>query len=121
MELRQVGSNIRKIREIKNFTQDFMASDLEMTRETYGKLEQGVHNIKLETVFKIASILQVTVNQLLDFDPKQFFNHSNNNSTINGSNNSIHNSEPNVYKLILDSFEIIQTQHQAILRLIDKM
>ncbi|MDR0802540.1 MAG: helix-turn-helix domain-containing protein, partial [Fluviicola sp.] len=34
-----VGQKIKKLRELKNFTQEYMANRLEMTQPSYSKIE----------------------------------------------------------------------------------
>ena len=34
-----IGDKIRKVRELKGFTQDFMAGKLEMSQRAYSKIE----------------------------------------------------------------------------------
>lgn len=120
MDMQRVGNNIKKLRELKNFTQDYLAEKAGITRETIGKIERGEPGIKLETLIKIASVLEVSITQLLDFDPQQFFYHSNNNSLINGSNSQIHPLQPDLLSMMVRSFQMIQEQHLAIMSLLKK-
>ncbi|MBP6024405.1 helix-turn-helix domain-containing protein [Ferruginibacter sp.] len=120
MDLQMVGNNIKKLRELKNFTQDYLAEKTGVARETIGKIEKGEPGVKLETIFKIATVLEVSITQLLDFDPKQFFYESNNNSLINGSNSQIHHQQPDLMSMLGKSFEMIQEQHLAIMSFLKK-
>ena len=36
-----VSSNIKKIREIKGFSQDYVATKLDITQNSYSKIERG--------------------------------------------------------------------------------
>lgn len=91
-----------------------------MARETYGKIERGEPGLKLETIFNIAAVLEVSVTRILDFDPQQFFNHSNNNSLINGSNSHIHPPQEDLLKMITESFQIIREQNVVIMDMLRK-
>lgn len=121
MDMLHVGDNIRKLRELKNYTQEYMADKLKMARETYGKIERGELGLKVETIFNIATLLEVSVTRILDFDPQQFFNHSNNNSLINGSNSQIHPpAQDDLLKVISQTFKMLQEQHTAIMDALNK-
>ena len=69
-----VSENIKKFRELKSITREAMASDLGMSLSGYSKLERGEVDLTLSRVHKIAQILNVSFEQLMNFDPTQIFN-----------------------------------------------
>ena len=71
-EMKVVAGNIRKVREYRNYTQDYLAAKLEISQNAYSKIELGYSKITLDRLFHIALILEVEVTQLLYFDQKQF-------------------------------------------------
>ncbi|RZL56034.1 MAG: XRE family transcriptional regulator [Pedobacter sp.] len=56
---KNVASNIRKLREFRDYTQDYLASKLNISQNAYSKLELGYCKISLERLYAIADILQV--------------------------------------------------------------
>jgi len=78
-----LGSKIKTIREMKNFTQDYVAERLEMSQSNYSRIERNEINIPIKTLQTIADIFDITLTELIEFDAKYFFN-SVNNQTING-------------------------------------
>lgn len=55
-----IGPTIRKIREARNVTQEYMASRLNIGVTAYGNIERSdVKRLPVERVFEIASILNV--------------------------------------------------------------
>lgn len=55
-----IGPTIRKIRESRNVTQEYMASRLNIGVTAYGNIERSdVKRLPVERVFEIASILNV--------------------------------------------------------------
>lgn len=64
-QMREVASNIRKIREHKNYTQDYLAAKLDISQNAYSKIELGYSKLTLDRLFQIAVILEVEVMQLL--------------------------------------------------------
>ncbi|MEE1946178.1 helix-turn-helix transcriptional regulator [Pedobacter sp. KR3-3] len=64
-QMHEVASTIRKIREQKNYTQDYLAAKLDISQNAYSKIELGYSKITLDRLFQIAVILEVEVMQLL--------------------------------------------------------
>ena len=58
-KIRSVAVNIRKIREAKKYTQDYMAVKLAISQNAYSKIELGYTKITVERLFQIAQILDV--------------------------------------------------------------
>ena len=71
-EVRAIAANIRKVREYRNYTQDYLAAKLEISQNAYSKIELGYSKITLDRLFHIALILEVEVTQLLYFDAASF-------------------------------------------------
>lgn len=69
-----VSQNIRTIREMKNFTRDFVAGELDMTYSGYGKIERGEIDITITKIARLAAIFGVSISDLLFFDVSYFFN-----------------------------------------------
>ncbi|MCX2478706.1 helix-turn-helix transcriptional regulator [Pedobacter sp. MC2016-15] len=63
-----VAGNIRKIREYRNYTQDYLAAKLSISQNAYSKIELGYSKITLDRLFQIAIILDVEVVQLITVD-----------------------------------------------------
>ena len=62
---RQVGFNIRKIREERGYSQEKLAGLADLHRAYIGQIERGEKNIGLKNLEKIAKALRVKVKDLL--------------------------------------------------------
>ncbi|RZK56782.1 MAG: XRE family transcriptional regulator [Pedobacter sp.] len=71
-EMQAVAGNIRKVREYRNYTQDYLAAKLDISQNAYSKIELGYSKITLDRLFHIAIILEVEVTQLLYFNKADF-------------------------------------------------
>lgn len=71
-----IGNNIRNLRELKNYTQAYMADLLEMSVSGYGKIERNETEISLSKLKRISEILEVDYSKILDFDKQHFFKDS---------------------------------------------
>lgn len=72
----KVYKNIKKIRELKNLTREYVADELEMSTSGYGKIERGEVDLTVSKLFKIAIVLNVTIEFIFKFDVSNFFNES---------------------------------------------
>jgi transcriptional regulator with XRE-family HTH domain len=60
-----VAANIRKIREFRNYTQDYLAAKLGISQNAYSKIELGYSKLTLDRLFKIAILLEVEATNLI--------------------------------------------------------
>ena len=74
----QTGNKIKKIREFKNYTQEYMGDKLGMSQNNYSKLETGQTKIDTDRLKKISEVLEVPVETILDDSQNITFNNSNN-------------------------------------------
>lgn len=112
-----IGDKIRNIRELKNLTQEYMASQLGMTQAGYSKIESGTSQVNYSKLNEIAKTLNVNVEDILAFDSQKYFNSFNN---VKGNNNgsvTIHVEDNKMKKLYEDKIELLQklltkTEHE---------
>jgi len=64
--MNDIARNIKQIRELKSFTQDYMAQVLGISQSAYVKIEQGLTSLKIERLQQIADILEVDLSTLLN-------------------------------------------------------
>jgi transcriptional regulator with XRE-family HTH domain len=95
-----IGNNIKKIREIKNLTQEHIASELGISRQTYIMIESGQSDLKFESLKQIASILGVSINDIISYDDKMIFNNCTN-SHFGYNYQVISNEEKSLYEKLL--------------------
>lgn len=76
MNKSNVYRNIRKIRELKNLTREYVADEVEMSMSGYGKIERGEVDLTVSKLIKISKALDVSIEFLLKFDTTIFFNDS---------------------------------------------
>ena len=77
--MNNIGENIKKLRELKSFTRESIASNLKMSLSNYSKIERGEIDLTISRIHEIANVLEVDISQILNFDATQIFNISNNN------------------------------------------
>ena len=69
MELKkQLGKRIKELREQRNFSQEYIAEQLDIHPANYWRIENGVSYPKPENLEKICEILKVNIQVLFIFD-----------------------------------------------------
>lgn len=72
-----IGKKIKTIREMKNFTQEYMAKELSISQVAYSKIENEESDITIQRLEKIAEVLGIPAPAIMAFDEKAIFNISN--------------------------------------------
>lgn len=63
--MQRIASKIRKVRERKNFSQEYLAKKIGISQNAYSKIELGYSKITLDRFFHIANLLEVDTTELL--------------------------------------------------------
>ena len=61
-----IGNNIKQIRELKNYSQEYIAQELEISQASYARIESGTTVPKIDRLQRIAEILEVDISTLLN-------------------------------------------------------
>lgn len=122
METLQVGNKIKKLRELRNFTQDHMADALQMSQAGYGKIERDETDISLSRLQQIAEVLKVGLSDLIGFDEKMvIFGAMNTHSSANSGIFLNKDNFDNERKLYEEQVKQLQDQVQHLKELLDKV
>jgi putative transcriptional regulator len=65
-----IRNQIRELRAERNLTQQDLADKVGVTRQTVIAMEQDKYSPSLETAFKVALALGVSLEQCFQYDPK---------------------------------------------------
>ncbi|MCY1526779.1 helix-turn-helix protein [compost metagenome] len=66
--MKTIGNKIRKVRELRNYSRSYVAKELGIGINSYGKIERNEVSITLLRLEELAEILQVSVVCLISFD-----------------------------------------------------
>ena len=80
-----IKNKIKSIRELKNYTQEYMADQLGVTQAGYSKIEKGKTILSYVKLVEIARILEVSVEDIISFDRERYFSSIN---TVKGNSNN---------------------------------
>lgn len=76
----RIGYKIRKVRELRNYTQEYVASKLRMSTCNYSKLERDEISITLNRLQEISIVLGCTLIDLISLEENKFFGFQDENS-----------------------------------------
>jgi len=93
-----IGSKIKKIREQKQYTQEYLAESIGISQPAYVQLEKGQTKIGIDRLILISKILEIDIQELLKDD----------NLNLNVQNNKFHDNSSvihNFYNTQKDQYE----------------
>ena len=62
------GSIIRKYREMRNYSQEYVAGKMDISQNAYSKIENNITQLTVKHIRQISAILEVSVLDLLKDD-----------------------------------------------------
>lgn len=101
-----IGIKVRKLRELKNFTQEYMAHRLNVSQATYSRLEKDDAYLTIAQLQKIAEILEIKVEDLINFTERYVFNNYDVEQANQGYN--VINFSENERKLYEDKIRLLE-------------
>jgi transcriptional regulator with XRE-family HTH domain len=107
MDNLNIGTKIKKLRELKNLTQEHMASVIGVTQSAYSRMELGETEITYSKLARIADELGMKPEDVISFNESMVFNVMHN-QTGNGliiQNNTLVNEERDLYKLQIETLK----------------
>jgi len=63
---KKIALNMRNGRLMRNYSQEYMALQLHISQNAYSKMEIGRTRITVESVFKVAAVLELDIYTLMD-------------------------------------------------------
>ena len=99
-----IGKNIRKFRELKGYSQEYMANEMELTQASYAKLESNSTKISVERLFTIAKLLETDVADILELDKQTIYHQDIKEHSIGHQEvQNLHQDNKEVYEKLLQS------------------
>lgn len=63
-----LGENLRKIRNLKGLTQEYISLESGISRSHIAMIEAGKRDVTISALFKISRALKVTLDSIFEFD-----------------------------------------------------
>ena len=85
--MKNIGANIKKFRELKNLTQEYLAQELNISQSQYQRIEAGRAKATEAIVNKVSEIFEIAPEALYEaFDEKVVFQANSIHQAINNVN-----------------------------------
>ena len=75
----KIGQKVKQLRELKKITREQMADNLKMSLPGYSRIERDEVDVTIEKANQIATVLGISLTELISFDEKYIFNNYANN------------------------------------------
>jgi transcriptional regulator with XRE-family HTH domain len=119
------GNKIRRIREHRNYTQDYMSEKLGISQNTYSKIETGHTKLDTERLKDIAKILEVPVESILNDELNVFNNNYGHVDKFYGYIDHLHDENKELtqqtIKALNDQISYLQKENERLLRTIETL
>jgi transcriptional regulator with XRE-family HTH domain len=69
---KNIGLNIRKLRELRNYTQSYLAEQLGISQRAYSSIESNTSNLSFGRLSLIADILNINMDDIVNFNTEKF-------------------------------------------------
>jgi len=97
-----IAKNIKKHRELKGFSQEYMAHQLNVNQSTYAKMENSSTKITIDKLFSVAKLLEADVSEILDLKNQTIFNQTLKDNSIGHQQvDNLHQENKEVYQELL--------------------
>lgn len=123
--MQHIGQRIKKLREAKNLTQEFMANNLKISQNSYSRIETENTKLTTERLSEIATILEVPAELIISNEAPSY--------TINNQNvDKYYTHIENLYedqkemhlttiKILEDQLKHYQQENKRLMGLVEKM
>lgn len=112
----EIGKNIKKLREFRGYSQQYMADQLDITQKTYSNIEADDGKVNKGQIEHIAQILEVDPAYLLTYDDKIVFNNTDCNDMFNTYHNAPSSKERELYETRIEEQKMLYEQMMAKLK-----
>lgn len=116
-----IRERIKKIRESKNYTQEYVAGKLSISQNTYSKIEGGETKLTTDRLQEIADILDVPIEELITGETQSFnFNNSHIEKFYGYVENLQEDNKENL-RVLHEQIKSLSKENERLLGLIEKL
>jgi transcriptional regulator with XRE-family HTH domain len=120
----ELGIKIKKIRESKNYTQEYMSNKLNISQNTYSKIETGGIKLTVDRLKQISEVLDVSVEDILNNESQVFNFHNSNIDKFYGYIETLHEDNKELLqttiKLLNEQITYLKSENEKLLKIISK-
>jgi len=109
---------IKKIREHRNYTQQFMADSLELSQNAYCKIENGTTKLTVDRMEGIAKVLDVPVESILSCENNNYHFENHNVEKVYGHIEHLYETNK---ELLEKQVTLLQEQNAILLKTVEAL
>jgi transcriptional regulator with XRE-family HTH domain len=110
----------QKIREIKGYSQEYVANRLNMSQNSYSKIELEQTRLNIERLNEIAGVFEISPNEILNFDDSYLFKSISHNQTGGETKSGIFNNDL-LAQSQSDEILYLRTENIKLMALVEKL
>lgn len=119
----KLAARIKVLREVNNYTQEYVANAIGVSTSTYGLLEKGEATFDIERTERIADLYKIQLLDLLKMINESILDNIKNNTLFNISEGAMTSntlgSEEKIH--FLKTIERLEKQNEKLMSLLDKL
>jgi transcriptional regulator with XRE-family HTH domain len=114
----KLHEKIKSMRKFKDWSQEFMAEQLEIAHSSYAKIEQGKTDVSYSRLQQIAHVFKIELADLIGVNEKNVFHITGNSHNYSSSNFYNHDTKSKIEKMQIvinnqkDKIELLQQRIQ---------
>ncbi len=120
----ELGIKIKKIRESKNYTQEYMSNKLNISQNTYSKIETGGIKLTVDRLKQISDVLDVSIEDIMSNETQAFNFHNSNIDKFYGYIETLHEDnkelQQTTIKLLNEQITYLKSENEKLLKIISK-
>ena len=91
-EIKQLSSKLRILREVHDYTQEYVAGVLDVSQNTYSLIEKGDTKITIDRLAKLAALYNMELADLITLNEQTYINTITNSQGVCSKNVTVNNS-----------------------------
>lgn len=109
------GTKIRTFRMLRGFSQEEMATKLNVTQSTYSRIETDEHKLSVDMLKNISEALDISVGDIISNEPIVIQNNASNQGTQIARNENFYSDQKDLYEKMLSGkdAEIVRLTKQV--------
>lgn len=120
----EIGQRIKKIRESRNYTQEYMSDKLNISQNTYSKIETGGIKLTVDRLKQISDVLEMSIEEILNNETQTFNFHNSNIEKFYGYIETLHEDNKELtqttIKVLNEQLTYLQKENEKLLNLFSK-
>ena len=117
----QLASKIKLLREVHNYTQEYVADTLEISQNTYSLIEKGETKLTIDRLEKLAKLYRMTLTDLIQLNEQTYIHTITHSQGVCSQQVTINQMSDEERKLYQDTITRLERENERLQKLIEKI